>query len=288
LKVAIDCLYGTSRDYLDYILKKQGYKPTVLHDYINPYFDGRRPEPAPENIEELVSIVKNKRFNLGLAADGDGDRFGIIDSDGTYITPNEIIALLLYHLLRTRKRPGRIIARSLATSHMVDLIARAHGIEIVETPVGFKYFVDLINGGDCIIAGEESGGLSISGHLPEKDGILACLLITEMVAKEKKSIKSILKQIYKKYGRLYSDRINLELTDEKKQALMKKVKSPIVKIAGLKIVRKDTRDGYKFYLQDGSWILFRPSGTEPVVRIYFESYSKKTLSALRSFAQKLI
>ena len=290
LKVAIDCLYGTSREYLDLILQKQGYEPIVLHDYLNPSFGGRRPEPAPENIQELINIVKAKNLNLGLATDGDADRFGIIDSDGTYITPNEVITLLLYHLLNTRKlKPVSVVARSLATTHMIDMVAKAHNIEVIETPVGFKYFVDAIISGKCIIAGEESGGLSLSGHLPEKDGIVACLLITEMVSKEKKPIKKILEKIYRKYGRLYSDKLDLEISNEKKLLLMKKlILGKINKLAGKKILKTDTRDGCKFYLEDGSWVLFRLSGTEPIVRNYFESTSEKTLKAIKAQCKKIM
>ena len=290
LKIAIDCLYGTSRGYLDLILKKLGVEPIVLHNYLNPSFGGRRPEPASENIQELIGIVKEKRLHLGLATDGDADRFGIVDSDGTYITPNEVITLLLYHLLNTRKlKPDSVVARSLATTHMIDVIAKKHNIKVLETPVGFKYFVDAIISGKCVIAGEESGGLSLSGHVPEKDGILACLLIAEMVAKEKKPIKKILDNIYKKYGRLYSDKEDLTLSNDKKLLLMKKLISPkINKFAGKKIIRRDIRDGCKFYLADGSWVLFRPSGTEPIVRNYFESSSKKTLKAIAVECKKIV
>jgi alpha-D-glucose phosphate-specific phosphoglucomutase len=290
LKIACDCLYGTSRNYLDYILKEQGCRQIVLHDYLNPYFGGRRPEPAEENIKELISVVKKNRLNLGLATDGDADRFGIIDSDGTYITPNQVITLLFYHLLKSRKqkRTG-FAARTVATTHMIDIIAKAHGIKIKETPVGFKYFVESIQSGNCIIAGEESGGLSISGHVPEKDGILACLLVAEMVAKEKRPIAKILNSIYKEYGRLYSHRIDIDLPNEKKLLLMKRLVSGSVKRLGrLKVVELDTRDGCRFFLEDGSWVLFRPSGTEPVVRAYFESKSSRTLKSIEQSCSNLM
>ncbi|NQT91061.1 MAG: phosphoglucomutase/phosphomannomutase family protein, partial [Candidatus Omnitrophica bacterium] len=288
LKIAVDCLYGTSRGYLDLLLKKHNCSIEVMHDYINPYFDGKRPEPAPENIPELIALVKKKRLNLGLATDGDADRFGIVDSDGTYITPNQVITLLFSHLLRTRRPRKKTVARTVATTHMIDAIARANNIEVIETPVGFKYFVDPIIGGDCVIAGEESGGLSMSGHLPEKDGILACLLITEMVAINKKPIRDILKSLYKEYGRLYSDRIDLALSQSKKNQLIKCVKSPSLKaLGGLKIAKRDTKDGVRLFMEDGSWVLFRPSGTEPIVRVYFESKSKATLSKLIKAGKKI-
>ena len=289
LKIACDCLYGTSREYLDYILSKCGLKVAVLHNYLNPYFGGRRPEPAPENIKELIKIVKINKLDLGLATDGDADRFGIVDSDGTYITPNEVIVLLLYHFINNRKTKKQTTARTVATTHMIDFIAGKHNIGVLETPVGFKYFVEPILGNDCIIAGEESGGLSISGHIPEKDGILACLLITEMRAIEKRPISGILSSIYKKYGRLYSRRIDLDLSEDKKNNLMKKLSSNMLnKFAGQNIVKRDIKDGTRFFLQDGAWVLFRPSGTEPVVRIYFEAASKKLLKTIERAISQLV
>ncbi len=281
LKIACDCLYGTSRGYLDCLLSECGLNPIVLHDYLNPYFGGKRPEPAPENIKELIKAVKDNKLHLGLATDGDGDRFGIVDSDGTYITPNEVIVLLLYHFLHNRKTTKKTMARTVATTHIVDAIAEKNDIGILETPVGFKYFVESILSGDCIIAGEESGGLSISGHVPEKDGILACLLIAEMRAIEKRPISEILASIYKQYGRLYSSRQDLELSEDRKSRLMEKLSSnAFSRFAGQKIVKRDGKDGIRFFLNDKTWVLFRASGTEPIVRVYFESDSKKSLKTI--------
>jgi phosphoglucomutase len=289
LKVACDCLYGTSRGYLDYMLSVCGLKPLVLHDYLNPYFGGRRPEPAPENIKELIKSVKTGKLDLGVATDGDADRFGIVDADGRYITPNEVITLLLYHFINNRKTKKHTVARTVATTHMIDLIAKSHGINVLETPVGFKYFVKPILGNDCIIAGEESGGLSISGHIPEKDGILACLLIAEMRAIEKRPIAGILSSIYKKYGRLYSHRIDLGLYGGKKNRLMKQLSSKTLdKFAGQDITGSDNKDGRRFFLRDGTWVLFRPSGTEPIVRVYLESASKKMLNTVEQAVNAMI
>jgi phosphoglucomutase len=289
LKIACDCLYGTSRGYLDCLLSEYGLRPVVLHDYLNPYFGGRRPEPAPENIKELVKAVKDNKLHLGLATDGDADRFGIVDSDGTYITPNEVITLLLYHFIHNRKTAKKTVARTVATTHMIDIIAKKHGIKVLETPVGFKYFVDSILSGDCIIAGEESGGLSMSGHVPEKDGILACLLIAEMRAIEKKPISSILSSIYEKYGRLYSERTDIDISEDKKRSLMKRLSSgSLDKFAGYSIIKRDTKDGVRFFLENGGWVLFRASGTEPIVRIYFESSSKKSLKVIEKAVRCLV
>jgi phosphoglucomutase len=289
LKVACDCLYGTSRNYLDYILTECGCKPIVLHNYLNPYFGGKRPEPAPENIKELIAVVCENKLDLGLATDGDADRFGIVDSDGTYITPNEVITLLLYHFISNKKTKKTIAARTVATTHIIDAIARAHGIKILETPVGFKYFVETILSNECIIAGEESGGLSISGHVPEKDGILACLLVAELRAVEKKPLKAILASIYERYGRVYSCRLDIELPERAKRALVKKLSSKNMQFfAGIQIIRRDRKDGHRFFLKDTSWVLFRPSGTEPIIRIYFESNSKSMLGRMKKACKALV
>jgi phosphoglucomutase len=289
LKAACDCLYGTSRNYLDHVLTECGCRPIVLHNYLNPYFGGKRPEPAPENIKELIAVVCENKLDIGFATDGDADRFGIVDSDGTYITPNEVIALLLYHFIHNKKTKKTIAARTVATTHIIDAIAKAHGIEVLETPVGFKYFVETILGNECIIAGEESGGLSISGHVPEKDGILACLLVAELRAIEKRPLKAVLSSIYEKYGRLYSHRLDLELSERAKHALIQKIASKKMQcFAGRQIIKRDQTDGHRFFLKDKSWILFRPSGTEPIIRIYFESNSKSMLSSMEKACKSLI
>jgi phosphoglucomutase len=289
LKVACDCLYGTSRDYLDHVLSICGARPIVLHNYLNPYFGGKRPEPAPENIQELIALVRDQGLDLGLATDGDGDRFGVVDSDGTYITPNEVIALLFYHILCNRKTKKTLVARTVATTHTIDAIAKAHGIEVLETPVGFKYFVESILSNECIIAGEESGGLSISGHVPEKDGVLACLLVAELRAVEKRPLKDTLAHIKKTYINLYSHRLDLELSESAKQALIKKIsKSSMHSFAGKKIISRDKKDGHRFFLQDKSWVLFRPSGTEPIIRVYFESRSSSMIKNIERACRALL
>ncbi|MDD5505029.1 MAG: phosphoglucomutase/phosphomannomutase family protein [Candidatus Omnitrophica bacterium] len=281
-KIACDCMYGTSRGYLDKVLGDCGIKTSVLHDYPNPGFGGKRPEPAEENIVDLIGLVRAGSFEIGLATDGDADRVGIVDSDGTYISPNEVIILLLHHFIANRNTKRKTVARTIPTTNMIDRIANRHGIKVIETPVGFKYFVKSILDNDCIIAGEESGGLSISGHVPEKDGILACLLAAEMRAVEKRPISSVLSSIYKEYGRLYYRRMDIGLTQSGKQMLLRRLSSKkITSFAGISITARDTKDGIKFSLKDGSWVLFRPSGTEPIVRIYVESVSTRSLTLLQ-------
>lgn len=290
LKVAVDILHGTGDDYLDTLLESAGMRLKVLNKKRDPLFDGHSPEPNEANLKELKSVIKKESFKIGLSVDGDADRFGIIDSDGTFITPNQVIPILLYHLNKTRGWKG-IVARSVMTSHMIDKLAAKLAIEVKETPVGFKYIGEIMTERpeDFIIGGEESGGLTIRGHVPEKDGILACLLMAEAVAVNKKSLSAILKDIVKLTGPVYTARKNFRLPEEVmekfKQTLQKKAPE---KIAGLKIQKVVTLDGYKFIIDEDTWIGFRLSGTEPIVRLYAESTSNEKLNKLVTAGEKFI
>ena len=199
MKVAVDVMYGTGRGYLDTLLQQAGVHVTTLHNYRDPYFGGLPPDPSEENLNELAQRIKDANIPLGLATDGDADRFGIVDKGGLFIQPNMIIALLFDYLVRTRGWKGGV-ARSVATSHLIDRVADHHGREVFETPVGFKYIGEMIAQNKIVIGGEESAGLSIQGHVPEKDGILACLLTAEMVAREGKTVQELLNELYQKVG----------------------------------------------------------------------------------------
>lgn len=289
LKIAVDCMHGTSRGYLDEILKDACRGGVVLNNNLNPLFGGFPPEPDKSYLNQLVGLVKNDKFHLGLACDGDADRFGIIDKKGIFLSPNQVFTLLFHYLLKTRGKAKKV-ARTQATTHMIDAIAEKEGIEVVETPVGFKYIGEALSKGDCLIGGEESGGLSIQGHVPEKDGILACLLVAEMVAKEKKPCFEILKTLYKKYGYFYSKRIDLHLEQSNKDILLERLKTLSKKGAfgQIKIKRKDLSDGFKIVFADNYWVMFRVSGTEPVVRCYLEADSSKKLFQLVGLTKRLL
>ncbi|MDD5687280.1 MAG: phosphoglucomutase/phosphomannomutase family protein [Elusimicrobia bacterium] len=288
IKIVLDVLYGTARGYLDKILEDADCKVKILHNYRDVLFGGHAPEPSKENLTELLSILKKEKYNLGLGTDGDADRFGIIDSDGSFISPNEMIALSLDHLVKTRKWKG-VVARSVMTTHLIDAVAKKYNITVRETPVGFKYIGEVMTKEDMIIGGEESGGLTIFGHIPEKDGILACLLAAEMVAINKKSLRKILNQIYKEVGTILSTRLNFHLPQEKMNSIKTKLeKNPPAEISSLKVVNINKLDGYKFILEDGSWVGLRLSGTEPVIRIYVEADSKKKLDSLTSSSKSFL
>ncbi|MEW6555896.1 MAG: phosphoglucomutase/phosphomannomutase family protein [Elusimicrobiota bacterium] len=291
IKIVIDVLYGTGRGYLDKLLVDAGCKirgNAGLHNFRDVLFGGKSPEPAKANLGELLKILKKEKYQLGLATDGDADRFGIIDSDGSFITPNETIALLLDHLIKTRKLKG-IVARSVMTTHLVDAVAKKHKVEVRETPVGFKYIGEVMTKEKMIIGGEESGGLTIYGHIPEKDGILACLLVAEMVAVNKKPIRQILRQIYNEVGTVLSTRLNFHLPVEKMNHIKEKLeKQPPSEISGIKIKKINRLDGYKFLLEDTSWVGLRLSGTEPVIRIYVEANNLQKLNSLIAGSKKFI
>ncbi|MBI1922372.1 MAG: phosphoglucomutase/phosphomannomutase family protein [Geobacter sp.] len=287
-KVALNPMYGTGRGYLEEPLMAHHVPVEIVNNYRDPYFGGFPPEPSEKYIQDFIGKVKgDPQIRLGLATDGDADRFGIVDEDGTFIEPNYIIALLLDYMIRMRGCTGGV-ARSVATSHLVDAVAKKHGIELFETPVGFKYIGELISKDKIIIGGEESAGLTIKGHVPEKDGILACFLVAEMVAREGKSVKALLERLYGEVGRFVTSRENIHLTPELEEAFAGKLQATPAEFAGIKVKDTVTMDGAKFIMEDGSWLLFRKSGTEPVVRLYGEASSAGQLSKLMAAGRELI
>lgn len=288
MKVAVDCMNGIVTGYLDRFLEDLGYDLKVLNKERDPTFGGRSPDPLPENLEELISIVKDENFDLGLSVDGDADRFGVVDREGEFIFPNQLISLVFYYLANTRKGYSKV-ARSVSTTHLIDKIAADYGLEVEETPIGFKYIGRLLATGEYIMGAEESGGLSIGGHTPEKDGILSDLLIVELLSYYKKPLKEIFNDIYEKYGTFYNKRINIKVDRSKQKKIMKElIKSPPERIADSKIVTVNTLDGYKYIMDNGDWLMFRASGTEPVIRCYFESSNEEKFKIIEKEATEMI
>jgi phosphoglucomutase len=246
-------------------------------------FGGHPPEPAAEHLGELIAMVRARGAHLGLATDGDADRFGVVDRDGTVLAPNPILALVLRHLLVHRGWRGGV-ARSIATTHLLDALAARHGCELLETPVGFKYLGDLITQGRAMFGGEESGGMSLKGHPPEKDGILACLLAAEVAAVEGTALGDVLERLYGEVGRLVSLRINVPLSDTVRRSLPARLAEPPAALGPYTVRRVQTTDGLKLDLGDGAWVLVRASGTEPVARLYVEARDPATVETLRAAA----
>lgn len=287
-KVALNPLYGTARGYLDAPLKQRNIPFVIINDHLDPYFGGQPPEPSESHIPDFIALVKNDpEIRLGLATDGDADRFGILDGDGSFVEPNYIIALLLDYLIRVRKLEGGV-ARSVATSHLIDAVAAKHGVPVYETPVGFKYIGELISQDKIVIGGEESAGLTIKGHVPEKDGILACFLVAEMVAREGKSVHELLERLYAEVGRFVTRRDNLKLSPELEIAYKDKITMVPAEVAGARVKEVIRIDGTKLLLEDGSWMLFRKSGTEPVVRLYGEACNDARLAEVMAAGRRFI
>lgn len=279
MKLAYDPLWGTGRGYLDSLLRENGAEVETLHDWRDVTFGGLSPEPGSRQLELLKETVVEKGLDLGLATDGDGDRFGVVDSNGEVITPNQLIALLADYLAESRGwKKG--IARSVATSQLVDRVAESRGLELFETPVGFKFIGELINEDKIILGGEESAGLSIRGHYPEKDGLIACLLAAEAVAVRGASLTEQLKDLVSRVGNVESGRIGVKLTPEIAEKLPEILGREPSEIGGRKIENLNRMDGVKFQFEDGTWMLMRPSGTEPLVRIYAESEDLTDLEVL--------
>jgi alpha-D-glucose phosphate-specific phosphoglucomutase len=287
MRLGVELMYGTGRGYLDTLLEEAGAKITRFHDELNPLFGGHHPEPNAEGMEEVSRFVRSGKAQLGLGLDGDADRFGIVDKDGTWLTPNQVLALALYHLKKNRGWTGAVV-RTVPTSHQVDAVARILGVKVHETPVGFKYIGALMETEPIIVGGEESGGLSVKGHVPEKDGILACLLMAELAAAEGKPLGRILKEIEKQSGEFHTERINVAIQPETKAALLKKLGSGLETIGRFKVERFITTDGYKYLLPNGEWVAFRASGTEPLIRCYIEARSEANLKKLRAECRRLL
>ena len=283
----LDFRYGTSAGFLDGYLDHAGVRLTRLHEKADPLFGGQSPQCGEKELVELGERVRTEKARLGLSCDGDADRFGVLNEEGGYVQPNEILALLAEDVLGRRKWKGGI-ARSVATTHALDSIAKRHGVPLYETPVGFKYIGEKLIAGEIVFGGEESAGLTIAGHVPEKDGILADLLVAEMCGATGKSIAELNADLEKAIGPFRSRRIDLPLSAQAREALGRRRASPPDRAGGMRVASVNKIDGLKLILEDGSWILVRESGTEPVARVYVEASSSERVDALAAAAQELL
>ncbi len=287
IKIAFDPMWGSARGYSDAFLREAGVTVSTVHDVRDVLFGGHAPEPDDHLLEDLRQKMRETGAAIGIATDGDADRFGIVDADGTFLQPNYIIALLFDYLVETRGWKNGV-GKSVATTNLISALAEKRGIELHETPVGFKYIGELIKQDKILIGGEESAGLSIRKHVPEKDGVLAGLLCCEMVARRGSSLGTQLEQVFAEVGSYYPLRENFRLTPEVKQKFTEKLRSGPVEFHGTKVARVVRTDGLKLVLADGSWVCYRLSGTEPVVRVYSEARSKEGLAKLSAAAKAWI
>jgi phosphoglucomutase len=287
-KFVVDALHGCGAGYLDRALVDHGVSVQAMRTERDCLFDGTGPDVSEEILAPLRKAVIDSNGTAGLATDGDADRFGIVDRDGTWIQPNLVLALVYDYLVETRtwKMPA---ARSVATTQMIDAVAKLHGQMTYQTPVGFKYIGQLIREDKIALGGEESAGLTIRGHVPEKDGILACLLVAEMIAARGASIAEQIRAMFKKLGReFWPVRENLHLGDEQKANAVKRVAVDASTLLGRKVVSMDRTDGAKFVFDDGSWMLLRLSGTEPLLRLYVEADSAAASAKLTGEATQWV
>ena len=276
-KILFDGLYSASIGYFDEILKKRNISFKSIHMIHDTNFGGGMPDPKPKYLKELIKRVKETPNSIGLANDGDADRFGIINELGEYVSPNEIIAILLKYLLK-KGYEGSVV-KTVGSSILIDIVASKLGVNVIETAVGFKHVGEAMRRNKVIIGGEESGGLSIAGHIPEKDGLLANLLVLEAMADSDKMLVELQEEIHRIAGGcFYTDRIDLK-TDEV-ESVLEKFKN-LKKIGEFEVTETDLKDGVKLMLGKSNKILVRPSGTEPLLRIYFESDSKEVLETLK-------
>lgn len=283
-RIIFDGLYAASIGYFDKLLADNGIEYDSIHMYHDSNFGGGMPEPKPKFMSEMIDYVKSHNDYAGFANDGDSDRFGVVNENGEYVTPNEIIAILLMHLKKYKKYSGSLV-KTVGGSLMLDIVAEKLGIEVIETPVGFKHVGEAMRKFNPIIAGEESGGLSIQGHIPEKDGILANLLVLEAMAYEGKSLVQLQKELHDFVGCSFiNTRVDKKLENLEEVKPVLETFSNLEEVAGMKISKKDYKDGVKLYLEDGkTWILVRPSGTEPLLRIYIESDLQDKIDLIKNF-----
>jgi len=287
LRIVVDPFWGAGRGYAQPLLSDHGVSAVSVHDYRDVLFGGHAPEPDDPLLGDCKAKMRVMDAALGIASDGDADRFGIVDRDGTFIQPNYIIALLFDYLVESRGwRNG--VAKSVVTTNLVNALAERHKVQLYETPVGFKYIGELINLDKIAIGGEESAGLTIRGHVPEKDGILAGLLVAEMVAVRGQTLGEQLQALFAKVGSFYPVRENFRLTAEAKNKFTERLKSDPKELAGRKVSNIVRTDGLKLIFDDGSWVCYRLSGTEPVVRAYTEARSKEDSTRLTKAAEQWV
>jgi len=285
-QVVVDAMYGSGVGLLAPLLESWGLLTKEIHGETNPSFGGLHPEPIGKNLEPLCRAVKEAKADIGFALDGDADRIGVVDERGVSLTTQDVFALLLMHAVEDLKLTGEVVKTCSSTS-MLDKLCRAYGLYLHETQVGFKYVADLMLERDALLGGEESGGYALRGHIPERDGSMAALFILQMMAMRKQPLSKILDSLYRKVGYHAFRRDDLRLPKEKMGAVLDMLKNrPLKTIAGRSVERILTIDGFKFFLSDGSWLLLRPSGTEPLFRVYVEAPSENAVDEILKKAKR--
>jgi phosphomannomutase len=294
-KVAVDSMYGSGRGILAGIFRDRGVQHVSIRQEVNPLFPGINPEPIEPHIALLQETVVREKCDAGLATDGDADRIGAVAEDGTFVDSHKIFCVLLRWLLERKKWSGDVV-RAFNTTRMLDRIAAKHGRRLYETPIGFKYTADLMMEHDILIGGEESGGIGYSRFLPERDGVLNCLLLANVMAEEGKPLGQLVADLQREFGPHYYGRRDLHIPEEMKQSAIQRARAEgTQKLGRYRVVKKENLDGIKFFLDaptngNGAeaWILFRASGTEPLLRAYAEAASPELVSEILTAAESFV
>jgi phosphomannomutase len=294
-KFAVDAMYGSGRCVLTGIFADRGVQCVAIRQELNPLFPGINPEPIPPHTAMLQETVVREHCDAGLATDGDADRIGAVAEDGSFVDSHKIFCVLLRWLLERKKWPGDVV-RAFNTTRMLDRIARKHGRKLYETSIGFKYIADLMMEHDILIGGEESGGIGYSRFLPERDGVLNCLLLANVMAEEGKPLGQLVRDLQQEFGPHYYGRRDLHIPEDMKQNAIQRAHADTTQALGrYTVVKKEYLDGVKFFLDaptngNGAeaWVLFRASGTEPLLRLYTEASSPELVSELLSTGEAFV
>lgn len=287
LKVVIDPMYGAGAGYLKTLLSGGVIEVVEINSERNPIFPGIQPEPIAANLAKLSATIKQQGANVGLANDGDADRLGIIDEKGVFLTTLQVFALLCLYLLEIRGEQG-LIVKTITTTNMLYRLGEIFNVPVRETPVGFKYVAPIMLAENTLIGGEESGGFGFRGHMPERDGILAALYFLDLIAKTGKNPSQLIDYLYSKVGPHHFNRVDVEFPEPERQAIIERIKhNHPGYIDGVKVLKFDTSDGFRFILADTTWLLIRFSGTEPLLRIYAESSTPVRVEKLLELGKEL-
>ncbi len=286
--VVHDAMYGSGRGYIRALLGGVGCQIHEIRGEMNPGFGGIHPEPIYKYLGALAAAIQSTSGNVGVATDGDADRIGAMDENGRFIDPHHIMALTLKYLVEERKMSGTVV-RTVSTTRMLDRLCDKYGLPLVETPVGFNHIADLMMNDDVLIGGEESGGISIKGHIPEGDGVLMALLLLEIVATSGKTLGKLIDELRDEVGQTFYARTDLRLKRAvHKSEIVKRLSEDAPKqIAGINVTQVSTTDGAKYIMEDESWLLIRPSGTEPVLRVYAEGRSQEGQAGLLAYGEQI-
>ncbi len=289
LKILVNPMHGASMDLLKLILQPAGCKVEVMNCYRDAFFDFKHPEPIEKNLGDMIAKLKEAGCQAGVATDGDGDRVGMLDEKGRFITPHKIYALILSHLIKNRGLRGDI-AKTVSTTSLLNKIADRYGFKVYETAVGFKYIADLISDGKVIMGGEESGGIAVNFHIPERDGVFSALMVLEYMAVDGRPLSQLVDELDEEYGPHLYRRMDVRVKDvsQARDFVATLEEDPPESIAGSAVIGVNYVDGAKFALEDGSWILFRASGTEPLLRVYCESFSSSRLEEILKYGKELV